>query len=298
MLERQTVFVLGAGASCPYGLPSGLELSKIITNGLRSGQPLMEGLMRNVSRNAEELSRFREEFLESGRNSVDAFLEHRLDLVELGKIITAYALIERENKGTLFTFDDSWLRELYGRMNTKFDDFISNKIAFVTFNYDRTVEHFFFRSLLNTYGKHVHEVSAVMNKIQIVHLHGRLGYLPWQGGGEWVPYNSEISTESVLTGANNIKIIHEDISEGEDSDFAAAKRLLRDAEQIIFMGFAYNSKNVQRLDIASLREGRAIGTCVGLGSNGENAAREITDHKVTLIGGNCTHFVREVMKWK
>src|SRR5687767_4693382 len=126
MLELPTVFVLGAGASCSYGLPSGLELSKIIATGLRDGQALKEGLKLNVSRNAEDLSRFREEFLESGRNSVDAFLEHRPYLVELGTIITAYALIERENKEKLFAYDDSWLRELFGRMNTKFDDFASN----------------------------------------------------------------------------------------------------------------------------------------------------------------------------
>jgi hypothetical protein len=71
-----------------------------------------------------------------------------------------------------------------------------------------------------------------------------------------------------------------------------------EADQIILMGFGYNSTNVERLGIRDLPDHKMIGTCVGLGAKGESAAKEITGGKVQLIGGDCTHFVREVMRWK
>ena len=43
MLTKQTTFVLGAGASVPFGFPTGLQLSKIMVEGL---QP--EGEVFNV----------------------------------------------------------------------------------------------------------------------------------------------------------------------------------------------------------------------------------------------------------
>jgi hypothetical protein len=297
MLEVPTVFVLGAGSSVPYGFPTGIELSKTIVQGLRNG-PLLAGLRDIGDIETQTLLHFREEFYESGKNSVDAFLEHREDLMEIGKLVTAFALIEKEVLEELFTFTESWLRELYNRLNSTFDEFGSNKVSFVTFNYDRSVENFFFRALSKSYNAAANDVTALMSKIPIVHLHGRLGFLPWQSEGESRPYNHQVTADALRIAAKNIKIIHEDITDGRDGDFAAAKKLLAEADQIILMGFGYNSTNVERLGIRDLPDHKMIGTCVGLGAKGEAAVKEITGGKVQLIGGDCTHFVRELMRWK
>src|SRR5260370_41652988 len=110
-----------------------------------------------------------------------------------------------------------------------------------------------------------------MRNMPVIHLHGRLGFLPWQSGESRL-YDSEITAESLRTGANNINIIHEDITDGRDKDFSEAKRLLADAEQVLLMGFGYNSTNVERLGIADLAAGKSKGTCQGLGGSGEKAA--------------------------
>ena len=297
MLEVRTVFVLGAGSGVPYGFPTGIELSKTIAQGLRMGA-ILSGLRDIGGIEQQTLLHFREEFYESGKNSVDAFLEHREDLMEIGKLVTAYALIEKEVLEELFTFNGSWLRELYNRLNSTFDEFGSNRVSFVTFNYDRSVENFFFRALSKSYNAPENEVKDLMTKIPIVHLHGRLGFLPWQGESESRPYNHQVTKEALEIAAKNIKIIHEDITEGRDKDFASAKKLLSEAEQILLMGFGYNSTNIGRLGIAELPEGRAKGSCIALGSSGETAAREATNGRVELVGGDCTHFIREVMRWK
>ncbi len=296
MLELSTVFVLGAGASVPYHFPTGFRLTEQVVAGLEQGHDGFNALQHMGGIHPEAILAFREALLQSGKNSVDAFLEHRTDLMEIGKLATAHRLISCERTSRLFTFDDSWLRELYNRLNSSFETFGNNRISFVTFNYDRSVEHFLFTALANTYGRSHHEVKAVLNNIPIVHLHGRLGALPWQDGPSR-PYEPSFDQQTLRTAADSIKIIHEDISDGRDADFAKAKDLLITADQVIFMGFGYNAMNVERLGIRELPENTAIGSCVGLGASGETAAKELTGGRVRLVGGDCTHFIREIMRW-
>ena len=49
-------------------------------------------------------------------------------------------------------------------------------------HFDRSLEHFLFSSLQRTYGAKDSDVAEVLEKIRIIHLDGRLGYLPWQNG--------------------------------------------------------------------------------------------------------------------
>jgi hypothetical protein len=297
MLDVPTVFVLGAGASAPYEFPTGFELSEQMVRALQPGHPTFNDLRDMVGKAQQEITGFRDAFHHSGKNSVDAFLEHRTDLIPIGKLATAHMLISRESAAKLFKYGDSWLRELYNRMNSTFDTFAKNKISFVTFNYDRCVEHFLFSALSNTYNRPTAEVKEVLESMPVVHLHGRLGALPWQDGPSR-PFEIPISEDGLRIAADNIKIIHEDIKDGRDKDFARAQRLLMEADQILLMGFGYNSTNVERLGIRDLPQGKMIGSCVGLGANATAAAREVTEGKVNLVGGDCAHFVREVMRWK
>jgi hypothetical protein len=298
MLDVPTVFVLGAGASEPYGFPTGYGLSSLVVQHLHPGSPPYNELRDMGGLEQEDILNFRRTFHYSGKNSVDAFLEHRTDLMHIGKLATARILAERESPDKLFTFGNNWLRELYNRMNSSFDTFANNKLSFVTFNYDRTVEHFFFSALSNTYNRPAAEVKTVLEHIPVVHLHGRMGFLPWQDEGQSRPYEHQINTKTLKIAAQNIKIIHEDITDGRDADFTLAKKLLAEADQILLLGFGYNPKNVSRLSISDLPAGKMKGSCVGLGSRATAAALEITNGRIELLGGDCTHFVQEVMRWK
>jgi len=80
-------------------------------------------------------------------------------------------------------------------------------------------------------------------------------------------------------------------------DFRRAKELLAGADQIVFMGFGYSETNLKRLGIGDLPDGKAIGTCHGLGARGQEAAKRASNNKVKLIDGDCTHFAREIIDW-
>ena len=183
MLSKSTVLVLGAGASKPYDFPTGIELSSEINNQLQGrGHAVFNNLCDVFGFGENAIRRFREAFYFSGKNSVDAFLEHRTEFLSIGKAATACVLTRYENPSRLFRYDGhNWLRYLYNNLNTSFEEFGSNKLAIVTFNYDRVVEYFLFTSLKNTYGKSDEECRAALEKIPIIHLHGQLGGLPWAG---------------------------------------------------------------------------------------------------------------------
>ena len=215
--------------------------------------------------------------------------------MDIGKLATACVLIPFERDYALFDYNNSWLRYLYNNLNTSFDDFGSNQLAIITFNYDRTVEHFFFTSLQNSYGKNPDECFDALKGIPIIHLHGNLGPLPWQAAKDTRPFDFNVSPEALSIAAANIKIIHEDIKDGRDKEFERAKTLINEAERVLFMGFGYNGTNMERLGIAGIGANKAFGTCVGMGNHEKSAAR--SGNRIDLRDGNCLHFVRELIQW-
>ena len=106
----------------------------------------------------------------------------------------------------------------------------------------------------------------MLASIPIIHLHGRLGYLPWEHptGRD---FNTVIDEEVLRKCIDQIKIIHEDITDGRDADFEKAKRLLEWAEKIYFMGFGFNNLNGERLGIANISENKSVATAFGLSQN-------------------------------
>jgi len=87
MITRPTVLVLGAGASVPYGFPTGRELLIQITDDLnpRSGDTGLRVTLRTLPFSDEYISEFREDLVDSNQPSVDAFIENRPSFTDIGK---------------------------------------------------------------------------------------------------------------------------------------------------------------------------------------------------------------------
>jgi hypothetical protein len=145
MIKKKTVLVLGAGASMPYGLPSGYELMKEILDGIPSEDSALFRRLRDLGNDPSDIKLFHENLLHSDQPSVDAFLEHWPKFVEMGKQAIAICLIPKESKSQ-FPFrsiqkGDSWYQYLIGKLSVSCpDEFTKNKLAIVTFNYDRSIE--------------------------------------------------------------------------------------------------------------------------------------------------------------
>ncbi len=249
MIETPTVFVLGAGSSIPYGFPSGRKLKEQVVDA-NARIHRERDLIRDSCFDTETHNWFCDALKTAKVLSVDAFLEHRPEFVEIGKAVIAYHLCSCENESSLFApnIGDDWHELLFQRMTSSFEHFGKNRVSFITFNYDRSLEHVLFTALMNLYGKSCEEVANQMRDIPIVHVHGQLGHLDWQNGASeenvrhYTPYNA---WKYSSIAAKGIRIISEDIS--DTPQFRKAHELLSEAKFIYFLGFGYATANMDRL---------------------------------------------------
>lgn len=264
MFKRSTVMILGAGASIPYGFPSGAALRKQVIEA--GGNRAID---QHTGSERPEIEKFCAELQKSQQRSVDAFLEHRPEFLSVGKKMIAWCLIQCEKESALLRPErDEWYTDLYAWMNAPFDSFANNQLAFVTFNYDRSLEHFLFTALQSTYGLSREDTAQLLSNIPILHPHGKLGRLPWQEGDAGMrTYEPRCTVETVQIAASGIRVVSDAVD--EDPEFARATELITDADQVLFLGFGYLEQNVRRLKVPfsgdeHFRSNRLIwGTCKG-----------------------------------
>jgi len=252
MITKSTVLVLGAGASEHLGYPLGRSLKDKIVHQLKDDPNSIRQLFA-LRLNEREIDQFTEALQLSGRKSVDEFLEHRKEFIDIGKAAIAQALIEYEDPGKLHpdgwidkNLPLNWFEYLWGKMSDcTFEQLGENKLSGITFNYDRALEMFLFTAIQHAYGKLESEAASALKLIPIIHVHGKLAHLPWEGQSHYRAYESLVDPTNIGIAMGKIKIIHE--STEDDPEFQAASALLHEAERIYFLGFGYHAPNVRRL---------------------------------------------------
>ncbi len=309
MITKPTVLVLGAGTSIAYGFPSGEALFDEICNALEIQSNPQFRSLQELGYSPKFILRFRNELLKSDLRSVDAFLENRFEdkeLVELGKTAIALLLVPREQPPAFFESmlrrrerhkkepdkierPISWYQHLFWamRQDAVIDDFHLNKLSIVTFNYDRSLEHYLVTVLENAFGKPHEQCAAQLNKLEIVHVHGSLGRLPWQQETPTTPiplgygkYSGDMTHIDIAR--KNIQIIPD--ANTESPGFKKAHELLNKAKRIYFLGFGYHKANVNKLRITSLNKDHKDhdieikGTARNLSSTVKNFIRDLSFH--------------------
>ncbi len=276
MITRPTVLILGAGASIPYKFPSGPDLFLKVCDSLEAvDSDMFKFLHEEMEFGGDCIKDFVACLRTSGRSSVDAFLETREDFMEIGKLAIAACLVPHEDAGILFATAiqaKNWYKHLFeqmspsheeGSMGNAVEKFADNNISFITFNYDRSLEHFLHASMKSSYRLSESQAGNIVNQIPIIHLHGALGYLPWSANDKPKrPYDPGLKSGYVDIAAKGIKVISESID--EDPEFIAAHKLIQEAKVIIFVGFGYNRMNLKRLNLDDAAEATLYGTSYGL----------------------------------
>jgi len=284
MLRQKTIFIVGAGASSEFNLPVGSRLARQISekldirfdnwNNTATGDTdLFDAVRRHANGNAGE-------FQQSGwlirdgivlANSIDDFLDvHRHDekVVRMGKMAIAKCIIEAEQSSKLYyqprnardTVDfaacaDTWLVKLMRLLarGVTYDERakIFDRSAFVVFNYDRCIEHFFVHALSRFYNISTDEANAIVAKSKIFHPYGTPGSLA--GANKRVAFGAT-HTDWYEAG-NAIRTYTETV------DAAEIKQAVIEAKQIVFLGFAFHDQNMTLLaDRESLKVKTIFGT--------------------------------------
>lgn len=135
--------------------------------------------------------------------------------------------------------------------------------------YDRSLEYFLIHAWENKFNPDQRVDGQVIGRM-FIHVHGQLGMLPEIGGGLVVPYGGAypagIEDEDVQRARQAIKIVHEPAA--DDAQFVQARQAIAEAERVIFLGFGFHPRNVERLHVHRIGNGAELYICAyGLSEN-------------------------------
>jgi hypothetical protein len=272
-LDQKVVFVLGAGASCEYGLPSGKELCDRVGRYLDRDFiwpptenrdlifPLWEAidaLTMNVADRQAAIFRVLTGLPHA--LSIDDFLyNHGEDpnMVTLGKLAIAAVIANAEAGSRLKGLHDrrtlvrempglitSWMGKLFTRLHvgvraTRVHE-LFDPIGVINFNYDRCFEEFMLASVQTAYSVNEQTAASVLGNLEIHHPYGKLGTLPWQlNADNSVSFGQ---TNALAAAADSIKTFTE--QDHNPEVIQACRSLIERARIVVFLGFGYHKQNM------------------------------------------------------
>jgi hypothetical protein len=305
MITRSTVFVLGAGASHPYGFFTGAGLADSILETLENPglgkYPRFGELLRAYVPN-HLVDSFAETFRRARRDSLDAFVDSRREFRDLVKLAMTISLSAHEEDVRLVRADrkEDWCRYLLNRIVPgSAEGFLDNDLKVITFNFDRSFERSVCLALEANFNLDATQAAELASHIPVLHVHGQLGIPAWADSRDQAPDPSRRHYLHVLRDgelqacAAQIRIIHEEVE--KSPELAQAREWLREAEVIAFLGFGFHPLNLERLSVGELRGNQLVrATALGF-TNAELAPvrRAFTQTKIHLYPDfNCLDLLR------
>jgi hypothetical protein len=252
VIETETVFVLGAGASAPYGFPTGIQLRQRLCEQLRSGHPINE-LLRTCKQEKSRIRQLHEQFERSGVASIDSFIAFRPEFQEIGELAIAAALIPLENREALTRVEGrqgngGWYQMLWNELLAGLSDqkdLSRNRVRFITFNYDRSLEQYLHDAISSTFGIEPGQAQEELAKLPIQHVYGSLGgYVP-NVGYRYGGHQGDELAGAILNAARSIKTVP--AARGPTDEVSV--NWLATAERVFVMGFGFDPTNCDRVNL-------------------------------------------------
>lgn len=223
---------------------------------------------------------------------IDHFLAQNDDLHDVGRFAIALAIfdcerrfseaggnpnhfvVERTRKGRglatsgidLAYFKDDWLRfvlyQATARCNPS-SNLGNNRITFVTFNYDTSLERRLLSGLSNISHFSAEDIDKFMDNSRFLHVYGKLRE---RVGLDWKPLNISLggtyddqfhrdvtALDEAFEASKGIRTIDGDDKLKNEEVLGAAKSAISAAEVVYILGFGFDPQNVERLNLKQLR---------------------------------------------
>jgi hypothetical protein len=268
VITTKTVLVLGAGASAPYKFPTGTELIQQMKEfSKQPDEDYIRTLPGPEGNTSKLLPLYRA--LDKDPPSVDTLLEYRPDLVATAKVVVACILLNAEKRSLQYLWqcnnDEHWYKYLLALLEP-FTSLEKNQLKIITFNYDRSFQHYLFESIEPYYGDAPPEIRAKqVSNIPVIHIYGSLGPLPWETDKDSIPYGGiGVRRFPMCEASQNIKVWHEGSEHAVESNFTQAQQWLKEAQRILFLGFGFHEDNIYRLNLKEIlppKHKRTAATC-------------------------------------
>lgn len=254
MISGETVFIVGAGAHCSYGFPSGRKLKSDIISFVDesiNGYPDIN-LLHLPSRGVgtandvqpENMRRFVRALTDAGQPSIDAFINANLHMPgfeTIGKASIAKVLLDYEESATPSSNED-WLEYLFEVLIEGVgspQQFVTeNNVSFITFNYDTYLERWLLSRIKSSFGLEIGQALEVLTSIPILHVYGDLGTFQ---------RSTTDKLKSWVIATKKIRIIYD--AEINDRNVNACKSLLEAAKSVCLLGFGYHQENIDILNL-------------------------------------------------
>lgn len=276
--RKSIVFIVGAGASAEFGLPTGELLKQKIHNSfnfrlsghrLDGGNDIIKDAFRDRAKNDQsKLLNYISEAIKlrdalSLALSIDNLLDaHANNTVfeECGKIAIAKSIFDAERTSTIWLnskadkkffnrsdINNTWLTEIFRLIvqDTQLEALADKlqRICFIIFNYDRCVEHFLYHSFQAYYSISAEESAGFVSRIQIIHPYGTIGALEWQDASGLM-FGEEVHHKSLLNAALRLKTFTESI-DPTLSQIDKIRDSICYADKLAFLGFAFHPQNIR-----------------------------------------------------
>ena len=255
----------------PYDFILGSELIRKVAGHLRKNQGTIS-VVRDFGFDERGLNSLASDIENSSQPSIDRFLEIRADeaLTQIGKIAIACELIPREHGANVTSrnLENHWYSYLFQHL--AFDKSgVQSPVAFVTFNYDRSLEYFLFSAFKSSLGVDEATAQAILETIPIHHVYGSLGRFSATGGQGSRPYSTDLS--GVRIAVDNLRIMYE--GESDSALLSAAQQEIARSRRLCFLGFGYDRVNLERLSLGDFAGPRILGSACKLGDDEIRRAR-------------------------
>lgn len=299
MFKSKTVFIVGAGASCEAGLPSGEEIKKNIADllnfrfsygiGLESGDSqiyhaleehvaLLGGQRGDTNPYLRACMSIRG--VVEAAISIDNLLDahHGDEKIELcGKLAIVKSILNAESKSKLRDENiggesfklrdllDTWyvgfFRMLTEGVRNGGEKNIFDNVTIITFNYDRCIERFLLHALAEYYMKDSNWAISIVRELKIIHPYGKVGDLHWENPNSATSFGN--AGARLLPISKQIKTFAEGLVNADLMD--EIHNVLLAAETLVFLGFAFHPANLELLSPKrTSKVSRVFATTLGL----------------------------------
>jgi hypothetical protein len=248
ILTQRTVIVLGAGASCGVGYPTNADLVGNICRKFSRPNQYRDIALEAKLFSENDIESFVRDLSHSQYESIDQFLKDRPKYETFGRFAIAMEIIFGENEDPLMEMGRrSWylrLRTIIGNTPS------SHKLSIITFNYDRSLEHYLYRAIKAATDWTDEKIAAEIGSLGILHVHGHVGALPWQSSeGRW--YDNNLKGKDFFAASKEIVLAHDGPNEALTNSLQG---LVENADRIYFFGFGFHHANLLKLGLPVRRD--------------------------------------------
>lgn len=290
MFNTETVFVVGAGASCELGFPTGVGLKSQIAGYLnvrhdQNGRLVIEDEeLREAFMCLSQEASFRQWMAASRRVSAGMAIAPSIDnylhthsgnplFARCGKLAITSKILAAEEKSPLHApagkvpnlshedLEKSWLPRFAWQLVVDAAKHeapnIFDRLHFVIFNYDRCVEQYLYFGLQAYYDLTDEEATSILNRVNFYHPYGTVGRLPWQiGEGPVASFGANPDAKDLIELSDGIRTFTESVQ--KDDYLSAARAAYLNSRQVLFLGFSFGKQNMRLLETPRYEVGQYV----------------------------------------